>query len=72
MIKFSTTCFFFCLSLALAAQNDAAPPADFLRGIGKIYVVVTVIVVIFLGLAYYLWSTDRRLTKLEKQIEDHV
>lgn len=71
MIKSTTTFLLLLLSLALSAQNEA-PPADFMRSMGKIYVVVAVIVVVFLGLALYLWSTDRRLTKLEKQIEDHV
>ncbi|MFT7121058.1 MAG: CcmD family protein [Neolewinella sp.] len=72
MNRTTTTLLLLCFSLALAAQSSAEPPADFLRSIGKIYVVVAVIVVIFLGLAFYLWSTDRRLTELEKQIEDHV
>lgn len=72
MTRFTTTCFLFCISLALSAQSAAEPTADFMRSTGKIYVVVAVIVVVFLGLAFYLWSTDRRLTELEKQIEDHV
>lgn len=71
MSRFFATTLLLISSLALVAQS-AEPPADFLRSIGKIYVVVAVIVVVFLGLAFYLWSADRRLTKLEKQIEDHV
>lgn len=70
--KACATVFLSCCSLALAAQSAAEPPADFLRSIGKIYVVVAVIVIVFLGLALYVWSADRRLTKLEKQLEDHV
>lgn len=66
----STTCAVL-LSLTLAAQNDA-PPADFLRSIGKLYVVVAVIVIVFLGLAFYLWSLDRKARALEEQINDHV
>jgi len=38
---------------------------DFMRSIGKMYVVVAVIVCIFLGLVWLLWSLDRRLKKLE-------
>ena len=48
---------------------QAAEPvemADALRGSGKIYVVIAVIVVIFIGLAFYLFSIDRRLKKIEK------
>jgi CcmD family protein len=39
---------------------------DVLRSSGKIYVVVVVIAVIFIGLAIYLFAIDRRLKKLEK------
>ncbi len=54
------------LSPALFLQ--AAP--DFIRSIGKIYVVVAVIVIVVLGLFAYLYFVDRRLTKLEDQIQD--
>ena len=57
---------------ALTAQGATEPAPDFLRSVGKIYVVVAVIVVVFLGLAFYLWSLDRRLTSIEKQIDDHA
>ena len=40
---------------------------DLLRSSGKIYVVVVVIAVIFIGLAIYLFSIDRRLKKIEKE-----
>ena len=56
----------------LRAQTAAEPPADFLRSINKMYVVVAVIVLVFLGLAFYLWSLDRKLTVLEDQIDDHA
>lgn len=45
-------------------SNDA----DFMRSIGKIYVVVAVIVAIFLGLILFLIYLDRRLTKLEHKL----
>ncbi len=41
---------------------------DFNNNIGKMYVVVGVIVLIFLGLVYFLVRMDRRLKKLEKDI----
>lgn len=41
--------------------------ADMLRKNGKIYVVVGVIAIIFVGLVVYLVSIDRRLTKIEKE-----
>ena len=52
----------------LMAQSENP---DFLRSIGKIYVVVLVIAVIFLALVSFLIYLDRRLTKLENQINEH-
>ncbi len=40
--------------------------ADFMRSVGKIYVVVAVLVIIFIGLALYLFIIDKRISKLEK------
>jgi CcmD family protein len=49
-----------------AQQNGSVEMADALRNSGKIYVVVGTIVIVFLGLAIYLFSIDRRLKKIEK------
>lgn len=58
-----------CLPLLqLSAQAPNQPMQDFMRQTGKIYVVVTVIVLIFLGLVVWLWRLDSKLTKLEHQI----
>jgi CcmD family protein len=55
-------------TLNLLAQNSGGVEmADALRSSGKIYVVVSVISVVFIGLAIYLFSIDSRLKKLEKQ-----
>ncbi|MEM7571517.1 MAG: CcmD family protein [Bacteroidota bacterium] len=51
----------------LLAQSSTTPPADFMRSMGKMYVVVGVIVLVFLGLVIYMLALDRRLTKLEDQ-----
>ena len=37
---------------------------------GKIYVVVTVVVAIFIGLVLFMWNMERRLKKIEDQIEN--
>jgi CcmD family protein len=50
---------------AFAQKAEPVEMADELRASGKIYVVITIIVVIFVGLAIYLFSIDRRLKKLE-------
>jgi CcmD family protein len=52
---------------AFAQQPQPVEMADVLRSSGKIYVVITVIVIIFTGLAIYLFSIDRRLKKIEKE-----
>jgi len=49
-----------------AQQNQPVEMADVLRSSGKIYVVVATIVIVFIGLAIYLFSIDRRLKKIEK------
>ncbi|MFN8252379.1 MAG: CcmD family protein [Ferruginibacter sp.] len=53
-------------SLAAHAQT---PPGtvDVMRGSGKIYVVVAVCLTILLGLFLYVYSIDRKLSRLEKE-----
>ncbi|MEZ4893302.1 MAG: CcmD family protein [Saprospiraceae bacterium] len=41
-----------------------------MRETGKIYVVVGVILLIFLGIVLYLVRLDRKLTKLESQLNE--
>jgi len=43
---------------------------DFMRSLGKIYVVIAVIVAIFIGIVIFLIYLDRRLTKLEQNYND--
>lgn len=56
---------FLCSIVALKAQADEVEMAWSLRQSGKIYVVVAVIILIFLGFVIYLIMTERRLKKLE-------
>lgn len=58
----------YCPSLLAQAGGEG----DFMRSMGKMYVVVAVIVAVFLGLVLFLVYLDRRLTKLEDQIKDHA
>lgn len=53
----------------LNAQNSAATGTDFMRNIGMIYVVIGVIIIIFIGIIAFLINIDRKLTKLENQIQ---
>ena len=57
----------FPFSFLLAQQEDA----DFMRSMGKMYVVVAVIAAIFIGIVIFLIYLDRKLTKLEHQIKNH-
>ena len=52
--------------IAAFAQNIGVEMADTFRSSGKIYVVIAVICIIFVGLAIFLFSIDRRLKKIEK------
>jgi CcmD family protein len=52
---------------AFAEQNQSVDMADALRSSGKIYVVIITVTIIFIGLAIYLFSIDRRLKKIEKE-----
>jgi CcmD family protein len=49
----------------LHAQGDSKT-GDMMRSNGRIYVVITVILVILLGLFLYLIRLDRKMSKLEK------
>ncbi len=62
--------FLLLLTLSSAAvfaqQSKSVDMADEMRSSGKIYVVIAIICIIFIGLAIYLFSIDRRLKKIEK------
>jgi hypothetical protein len=59
--------FLFTITLA-NAQTDGG---DFMRNTGMIYVVVGVILIIFIGIIVFLINIDRKLTKLENQIQQN-
>jgi CcmD family protein len=56
-----------CNSLIFAQHGSDVEMADALRSSGKIYVVIATISIIFIGLAVFLFSIDRRLKKIEKE-----
>ncbi|WP_198293506.1 CcmD family protein [Algoriphagus resistens] len=49
-------------------SNNSIEMADTMRANGKIYVLVGVIVLIFAGITVYLINTDRKISKLEKNL----
>ena len=51
-----------------AYSQEKVQMADNLRTEGKIYVVVAIILIILVGLIFYLFLMDRKVDKLEKLI----
>jgi len=51
--------------MPVAAFAQGVDMADTLRSEGKIYVVVGVIAIIFIGIVVYLFTLDRRISKIE-------
>lgn len=66
--KILTAVFVLVITPLLFAQD--AEMADTMRSEGKIYVVVAIILVIFFGLISFLIYTDRKVSALEKRIND--
>jgi len=62
---------FLLLSFAAFSQDPNQPEmADLLRSNGKIYTVVAVLGIVLSGLFVYLFLTERKLAKLEKQVNE--
>ena len=56
------------ISVAANAQATVnAENADMMRSNGKIYVVVAVVLTVLLGLFFYVFNLDRKISKLEKK-----
>jgi CcmD family protein len=53
------------------AQEAGPQMADVMRSNGKIYVVVAVLVVVFIGIILYLLRMERRIRRLERQDHPH-
>ena len=70
-VKKAISLLFFQLVLGLEMLTAQSGSADFMRSTGKIYVVVAVIVTVFIGIVLFLVYLDRKLTKLEDQINEH-
>ena len=67
---FTLLVFLFAALNNLMAQNNTSTEvemADQMRAEGKIYVVVAVILIVFVGLILYLISLDSKISKIEKE-----
>jgi hypothetical protein len=69
MDKFIKTLFAICMLGPAYGQNHVEM-ADNLRAEGKIYVVVTIILIVLAGLIFYLFLMDKKVKKLEKLVSD--
>ncbi|GAB2478213.1 CcmD family protein [Algoriphagus taiwanensis] len=49
-------------------SNNTVEMADQMRADGKIYVLVGIILIIFAGMVVYIINTDRKISKLEKNL----
>ena len=67
MKKLLTTLLMLLVTVQLFAQGEGSAVADTLAGSDKIYVVVTCVTLILLGLLIFLFSVERRIKKLEKK-----
>jgi len=64
----STFLLFIAFSSPLVAQDFIEVS---IHSSGKIYLVVATLVAIFIGIVVYLFSIDKHLSKIEKQIKDN-
>lgn len=62
----------FTLTLILCSAGfvkaQEAEMADAMRSNGKIYVVVSIVLLILLGIVVYLFSLERKVSRLEKRL----
>jgi len=61
---------FALLLVSIAIKAESVQMAETMRSDGKIYVVIAVLAIILLGLIVYLITIDRKLGKLEKEINN--
>lgn len=70
------TKFIFFLLLLMSnlagAQSQGPQMADQFREQGKIYVVISVIAIIFLSIVFFLIYLERKLKRLEKEVEEKI
>ena len=65
MIRATFVCIIIFIAQIAQAQSDYAP--DFMRSVGKIYVVAAVTLIILVTLLVYMIMIDRKISRLEKR-----
>lgn len=61
---------FFTLAFSTSALAQNAASDDVLRQTGKLYVAVGVLLIIFIGILLFLLLLERKISKLEKLIDN--
>ena len=61
----------FALFIAIPAYSQDAEMADVFRSNGKIYVLLSIVLVILLGVVAYLVMIDRKASRIEKRLDDN-
>ena len=70
-MRFFSLVSFVLLSFSVFAQKTDQPEmADVFRSEGKIYTVVCVLAIVLAGMFVYLFLTEKKLSKIEKQLKD--
>ncbi len=59
----------FFIYIIVAAQTDEVEMAHTLRANGKIYNVVAVLSIVFIGIGLYLFYIDRKVKKIEDKLK---
>ncbi len=59
--------FLLLISTNSFAQTEQVDMADAMRSNGKIYIVVAVCLTILIGLFIYVYSLDRKISRIEKE-----
>ena len=67
--KYAILLLLFTLISFLTSAQQEVEMADGMRSEGKIYVVVSIILVILIGLFYFLFRMDRKINSLEKKLD---
>lgn len=70
MKKLAVSVFFLGYHLILSPllqAHSGESHGDFMRQNGMLYVALGVLIILFIGLFIYLWTLDRKLSKLEQQ-----
>lgn len=67
-LKLFILLFVMLISNRISFGQSDVEMADVMRSNGKIYVVVAVAAIVMLGILFYLITLDRKITRIEKEI----